>query len=144
LSQSGALITSAAVSNSPLLTQAFAAQPGEEIIPWPDQPPADAGVARGVLQILQRWEDLDWLTPNRKFFNVAHYNRPHIDEQVWSLEITGLVRKPGRFRLSNIRARPRRELIFTFECSGNNGRPSFLTGIGTAPLSRDVARGDAA
>jgi DMSO/TMAO reductase YedYZ molybdopterin-dependent catalytic subunit len=132
LSQSGALITSAAVLNSSLLTQALGAQPGEEIIPWSDQPPADPGVARGVIQNLQRWEDLDWLTPNSKFFNIAHYNRPHIDEQDWSLETTGLVRKPGRFRLNDIRARPRHELSFTLECSGNNGRPSFLTGIGTA------------
>jgi DMSO/TMAO reductase YedYZ molybdopterin-dependent catalytic subunit len=132
LGQSGALITGTALLNTPLLMQAFAAQPGEKIIPWSDQPPADPGVARGVIQNLQRWEDFDWLTPNSKFFNIAHYNRPHIDEQDWSLEITGLVRKPGRFRLSDIRARPRRELIFTIECSGNNGRPSFLTGIGTA------------
>jgi DMSO/TMAO reductase YedYZ molybdopterin-dependent catalytic subunit len=132
LGQSGALVTSAAVLNSPLLTEAFAAQPGEEIIAWSDQPTVDPGVARGVIQNLQRWEDFDWLTPNSKFFNIAHYNRPHIDEQDWSLEITGLVRKPGRFRLSDIRARPRDELTFTLECSGNNGRPSFLTGIGTA------------
>jgi DMSO/TMAO reductase YedYZ molybdopterin-dependent catalytic subunit len=132
LGQTGALVTSAAVLNSSVLAQAFAAQPGEEIIPWSDQPSADPGVARGAIQNLHRWEDLDWLTPNGKFFNVAHYNRPHIDEQDWSLEITGLVRKPGRFRLSDIRARPRRELAFTLECSGNNGRPSFLTGIGTA------------
>jgi DMSO/TMAO reductase YedYZ molybdopterin-dependent catalytic subunit len=132
LGQSGALVTSAAVLNSPLLTQAFAAQPGEEIIPWSDPPAADPGIARGVIQNLQRWEDLDWLTPNSKFFNIAHYNRPHIDEQDWSLEVTGLVKKPGRFRLSDIRARPRQELIFTLECSGNNGRPSFLAGIGTA------------
>jgi DMSO/TMAO reductase YedYZ molybdopterin-dependent catalytic subunit len=132
LGQSGALVASAGVLNSPLLTQAFASQSGEEIIPWSDQPSADPGVARGAIQNLQRWEDLDWLTPKGKFFNIAHYNRPHIDEQDWSLEITGLVRRPGRFRLSDIRARPRRELTFTLECSGNNGRPSFLTGIGTA------------
>ena len=43
LGQTGALVTSAAVLNSPLLTQALAAQPGEEIIPWSDQPPADPG-----------------------------------------------------------------------------------------------------
>jgi DMSO/TMAO reductase YedYZ molybdopterin-dependent catalytic subunit len=130
--QSGALVASAAVLNSPLLTQAFAAQPGEEIIPWSDQPSPDPGVARGVIQNLQRWEDLDWLTPNSRFFNIAHYNRPKIDEQDWSLEITGLVRKPARFRLSDIKARLRHELTFTLACSGNNGRPSFLTGIGTA------------
>jgi DMSO/TMAO reductase YedYZ molybdopterin-dependent catalytic subunit len=149
LGQSGALVTSAAVLNSPLLTQAFASQPGEEIIAWSDQPTVDPGVARGVIQNLQRWEDFDWLTTNSNFFNIAHYNRPHIDEQDCSLEITGLVRKPSRFRLSDIRARPRDELTFrarlvryrqrqmadadcTLECSGNNGRPSFLTGIGTA------------
>jgi hypothetical protein len=70
LGQSGALVTTAAVLNSPLLAQALAVQPGEEIIPWSDQPSADPGVARGVIQNLQRWEDLDWLTPNSKFFNM--------------------------------------------------------------------------
>jgi len=130
--QSGALVASAAVWNNPLLTQAFAAQPGEEIIPWSDQPSLDPEVARGVIQNLQRWEDPDLLTPNSRSFNIAHYNRPKIDEQDWSLEITGLVRKPARFRLSDIKARPRDELTCTLECSGNNGRPSFLTGIGTA------------
>jgi DMSO/TMAO reductase YedYZ molybdopterin-dependent catalytic subunit len=132
LGQSGGLVASAAVLNDALLTQAFAAQPGEEIIPWSDQPTTDPGVARGVIQNLQRWEDLDWLTPNSNFFNIAHYNRPQIDEQDWSPEITGLVRKPRRFRLSDIRARPRRELTITLECSGNNGRTSFISGIGTA------------
>jgi hypothetical protein len=88
LGQSGALVASATVLNSLLPTQVFAAQPGEEIIPWSDQPSADPGVARGVIQNLQRWEDLDWLTLNSRFFNIAHYNRPHIDEQDWSLEIT--------------------------------------------------------
>jgi DMSO/TMAO reductase YedYZ molybdopterin-dependent catalytic subunit len=127
LGQRGSMVASAAVLNSPLVMQAFAAQPGEEIILWSDQPSADPGVVRGAIQNLQHWEDLDWLTPNSRFFNIAHYNRSHIDEQDWSLEITGLVRKPGRFRLSDIRARPRREPTFTFECSGNNGRPSFMT-----------------
>ena len=142
--QSSALAASAAVLNSPLLTQAFAAQPGEEIIPWSDQPTVDPGVARGVIQNLQRWEDLDWLTPNSQFFNIAHYNRPHIDEQDWSLEITGLVRNPGRFRLSDIRARPRHELSFTLECSGNNGRSVVSDRHRHRPVGRDVAGGDAA
>src|SRR6516162_9638869 len=102
LGQSGALITSAAVLNSPLLTQ------------------------------------------NSKFFNIAHYNRPHIDEQDWSLDITGLVRKPGWFRLSDIRARPRQELIFTLECSGNNGRSVVSDRHRHRPVGCDVAGGDAA
>ena len=37
-------------------------------------------VARGQT----RWEDLDtWITPNGKFFSIAHYNRPVIDETAW-------------------------------------------------------------
>ena len=144
LGQSGALITSAAVLNSPLLTQAVFAQPGEEIIPWSDQPTVDPGVARGAIQTFPCWEDLDWLTPNSKFFNIAHYNRPHIDEQDWSLDITGLVRKPGWFRLSDIRARPRQELIFTLECSGNNGRSVVSDRHRHRPVGCDVAGGDAA
>ena len=144
LGQSGAPITSAAVLNSPLLAQAFAAQPGEEIIPWSDQPTVDPGVARGAIQTFPCWEDLDWLTPNSKFFNIAYYNRPHIDEQDWSLDITGLVRKPGWFRLSDIRARPRQELIFTLECSGNNGRSVVSDRHRHRPVGCDVAGGDAA
>ena len=144
LGQSAALVTSAAVLSSPLVMRAFAAQPGEEIIPWSDQRPADPGVARGVIQNLQRWEDLDWLTPTSQFFNIAHYNHPHIDEQDWSLDITGLVRKPGWFRLSDIRARPRQELIFTLECSGNNGRSVVSDRHRHRPVGCDVAGGDAA
>ena len=101
-------------------------------MPWSDQPPPVPDAATGQVQNLQRWEDFGWMTPNPAFFNVAHYNRPHIDEQDWSLEIVGLVKHPGRFRLSEIKARPRRELTFTLECSGNNGFPWFTTGIGTA------------
>jgi DMSO/TMAO reductase YedYZ molybdopterin-dependent catalytic subunit len=133
LAQSGVAAASVAIFDNSLLARAFAARAGEETIPWSDQPPAEPAAASGVVQNLQRWEDLDtWLTPTREFFNVAHYNRPHIDEKDWSLEITGLVRHPGRFTLSEIKARPRRELVFTLECSGNNGFPWFPTGIGTA------------
>ena len=76
-------VTAAAVLSSPLLTQAFAAQAGEEIIPWSDQPPPDPGVARGAIQNLQRWEDRDWRTPNSEFLtkvltsaNPSRWRRP--------------------------------------------------------------------
>ena len=124
----------------------FAGQPNEETIPWSDQPPPVPEAASGLVQNLQRWEDLTWLTPSNKFFNVAHYNRPHIEEKDWSLEITGLVKHPGRLRLGEIKARPRQDLMFTLECSGNNGFPWFQTGIATArwtgtplaPILRDA------
>jgi DMSO/TMAO reductase YedYZ molybdopterin-dependent catalytic subunit len=132
LAQTGAAAVGAALLSDAWPARAFAAGPGEQLVPWSDPAPAEPAAASGVVQNLQHWQDFDSLTPNAKFFNVAHYNRPQIDERDWSLEIAGLVKKPGRFSLSELKKRPRHELIFTLECSGNNGLPWFPTGIGTA------------
>lgn len=106
------------------IARAFPARPGEEVIPWADQPPPVPDAASGVVQNLPKWEDLStWLTPNEQFFSVAHYNRPVIDEKSWALEIGGSVARPLRLALDDIKARPRREVVFTMECSGNHGFP---------------------
>ena len=79
------------------------------------------------------WEDLDsWITPNDKFFSIAHFNRPVIDASTWKLEIDGLVKNPMTLTLADIKARPRQEVTFTIECSGNHGLPFFNGGIGNA------------
>jgi DMSO/TMAO reductase YedYZ molybdopterin-dependent catalytic subunit len=86
-----------------------------------------------VVENLQPWENLaSWLTPNDQFFQIAHYNKPVIDDKAWALEITGLVKQPLRLTLAALKARPRQEVIFTLECSGNHGFPWFISGIGTA------------
>ena len=96
------------------LARAFPTRPGEEVIPWADQPPPPPAASR--VQNLPRWEDLNsWLTPNERFFNVAHYNRPVIDEASWALDIGGSVSRPLRLTLDDIKARPRREVVFTLE-----------------------------
>jgi DMSO/TMAO reductase YedYZ molybdopterin-dependent catalytic subunit len=120
-----------ALVQSPWLAQAFPSRPGEEVIPWLDQPPPNP--APTVIGNLQPWEELldSWLTPNGKFFTVAHYGRPAI-AQNWQLEIAGLVRRPRSFTLGELKSRPRQEIIFTLECSGNHGLPGFSSGIGTA------------
>ena len=117
---------------SPWLAQAFPCRPGEEVVPWADQPPANPAPA--VIGNLHRWEELlaSWLTPNAKFFSVGHYNKPVIDAQAWKLEITGLVKRPMALTLRDLKARPRQEVVFTLECSGNHGLPGFSAGIGTA------------
>jgi DMSO/TMAO reductase YedYZ molybdopterin-dependent catalytic subunit len=110
---------------------AFPRWSGEEVIPWLDQPPANP-MPQVVGNLLQ-WEQLDsWLTPNDKFFTVGHYNKPSLAEKDWTLEVTGLVKRPMTFMLHELKARPRQEVIFTLECSGNHGFPWFLGGIGTA------------
>jgi DMSO/TMAO reductase YedYZ molybdopterin-dependent catalytic subunit len=110
---------------------AFPSRPGEEVVKWLDQLPPNP-----VPEIIKNqlvWEDLDsWVTPNDKFFSIAHFNRPVIDASTWKLEIDGLVKKPTALTLADITSRPRQEVTFTVECSGNTGLPFFNGGIGNA------------
>ncbi len=110
---------------------AFPSRPGEEVLPWLDQPPPSA--APDVVGTQLVWESLDsWKTPNDKFFTVQHYNKPAIDAQGWKLEVGGLVQKPLSLTLADLRARPRQEVNFTLECAGNHGFPWFTGGVGNA------------
>jgi DMSO/TMAO reductase YedYZ molybdopterin-dependent catalytic subunit len=115
------------------LARAFPARPGEEVVPWADQPPPLPDAAARDVQNQQKWEDLNaWLTPNERFFSISHYDRPVIDEKSWSLEIGGSVARPLKLTLDDIKARPRREAVFTLECSGNHGFPFVTCLIGNA------------
>src|SRR6516162_5487745 len=78
-----------------MFAKALAIETGDEVIRWLDQPPPIPAPAAGAVKNLQPWEDLDsWITPNDKFFSVAHYDWPEIDQQSWTLEVTGLVNNP--------------------------------------------------
>lgn len=110
---------------------AFSSMPGEVVVPWLDQPgenPIPDVVANQLV-----WEDLEsWITPNEKFFSIAHYDRPVVDGKTWKLEITGAVERPLALSLDALKKRPRQEVTCTVECSGNHGFPWFTGGIGTA------------
>lgn len=110
---------------------AFPTQFGDEVIPWLDQPPANP--VPDVVGTQLVWEQLDsYLTPTDRFFTVHHYPIPAIAADGWSLTVDGLVTKPLSLSLADLRARPRQEVTFTLECSGNHGFPWFTGGIGTA------------
>jgi len=95
----------------------------------PAVPPAAGERVKG----LTRWEDLDaWITPNDKFFSIAHYDRPAIDEATWRLDLAGMVAKPSTLTLNDLKALPRQEITSTVECSGNNGLPFLPSLIGNA------------
>jgi DMSO/TMAO reductase YedYZ molybdopterin-dependent catalytic subunit len=131
LAQGGAAVAGLTLANFPFFARAFPARPGEVVIPWLDEVPANP--EPGMVLNLLKWEDLDSrITPNDKFFGIMHYEWPSIDEATWKLEIDGLVRRPLTFTLSEIKSRSRREVDFTLECSGNHGFPWFIGGIGTA------------
>jgi DMSO/TMAO reductase YedYZ molybdopterin-dependent catalytic subunit len=104
---------------------------GGEVIPWLDRP-APNPVPQAVPRQLD-WEALDsWLTPRDQFFVVMHYGQPALDARDWRLGISGLVARPQTLTLDDLMARPRREVEFTMECSGNTGLPFFIGGVGNA------------
>ncbi|GLQ54854.1 sulfite oxidase [Devosia nitrariae] len=109
----------------------FPSRPGEEVVPWSDTLPPNP--VPEVIKNQLVWSDLDsWITPNEQFFSIAHFDRPVIDPATWSLDITGLVGRPMTLSLDDIKQRPRQEVVFTVECSGNDGLPFFNGGIGNA------------
>src|SRR5688572_20677238 len=120
-----------AVSYSSRFAWAFPGREGEKVIAWLDQPASNP--VPEVIKTQLVWEELDsWVTPNDKFFSIAHFDRPVIDANAWKLEIDGLVNKPMSLTLADLKARPRQEVVFTVECSGNHGFPFFTGGIGNA------------
>ncbi len=131
LAKGGALLAGAALLHASRMAYAFPSVPGETVIPWLDQPPENPVPQVVANQLV--WEDLDsWITPNEKFFSIAHYDRPVLDGNSWKLDIAGSVERPLTLNLSDLKKRPRQEVVFTVECSGNHGFPWFTGGIGNA------------
>ena len=124
-----------AIAGAALLHGRAFAQPGpnQQVIAWSDQPPPVPPSYENVVKGLTRWEDLDsWITPNDKFFSMARYNRPVIDEKDWRLDVGGMIAKPLAFTLKELKSLPRREVTSTIECSGSNGLPFAPSAIGNA------------
>jgi DMSO/TMAO reductase YedYZ molybdopterin-dependent catalytic subunit len=110
---------------------AFPGKPDDEVIPWLDRP-APNPVPDVIVRQLD-WEALDSrLTPPDQFFVINHYGQPVLNAQDWRLGIGGLVARPQSLTLADLRARTRREVEFTMECSGNTGLPFFIGGVGNA------------
>jgi DMSO/TMAO reductase YedYZ molybdopterin-dependent catalytic subunit len=110
----------------------------EELVPFLNMP-------RTAPRMLD-WETLDsWLTPQDQVFSVSHYDVPQVEPRDYSLEITGLVERPRRLNLDEIRALPRSDQLMTLECSGNGSSKGFIgavynsrwTGTPLAPLLKD-------
>ena len=92
--------------------RSFAQSTSGKVIPWADQPPPIPPPAQDVVHNQTAWESLNsWITPNDKFFSIAHYNRPTIDAAAWRLNLSGLVKPTGTYAGSvEGRAAPRGHL----------------------------------
>jgi DMSO/TMAO reductase YedYZ molybdopterin-dependent catalytic subunit len=113
------------------LAAAGPARPGEEVVPWLDPPPG-APPPEIAGQLLD-WEALDsFITPTDRHFYVQHFGRPAIDPTTWRLVVDGLVQRPLALTLDDLRSRPRQEVVFALECSGNHGFPIFTGAVGNA------------
>jgi DMSO/TMAO reductase YedYZ molybdopterin-dependent catalytic subunit len=104
----------------------FGGPPAEEggvLIPFLDAQPG------GKRQT--RWDELTgWDTKTENLYVVSHYNTPTLNAADHILEISGLVRKPTKLTLGDIKARKRKTITATLECGGNGLGPSFMGAIG--------------
>ena len=96
-------------------------------MPFLDPPPPPPVPTANLLD----WQRLDsWITPSEAFFALDHYGVPALDVAAWRLRIGGRVAHPRDYTLDDLRALPKKELVFTLECSGNSGFDWFHGGIG--------------
>ena len=130
LIQTGGTLVAVAFFQSPLFAWA---RPGETTIPFVDQPTAPPAPLAGLNQLDWEAQSLDsWITPAEKFFRVGHYGVPEVDAAKWKLQIAGHVARPTSYDLAALKAFPKKEVVFTLECSGNHGFPFLPGAIGNA------------
>jgi DMSO/TMAO reductase YedYZ molybdopterin-dependent catalytic subunit len=129
----GAMVAGLAFLRLDRLVAAVPLEQGEVVVAWLDQPANVPAPAQAIIGQQLQWEELDsWITPTNKFFTVKHFGQPTFDLQRWRLDVTGLVKQPLSLTIDQLKARPRQEVTFTLECSGNTGLPFFWGGIGNA------------
>lgn len=141
LRRGGAVAAGAAFFPAELAARLARVGPQEAVVPWTNAPPA--GGRANTLD----WQALtSWVTPTEDLFRVGHYGTPEIDASSWALEIGGLVERPLRLTLDQIRGRPSQDVTCVIECAGNRGFATFMgavhnatwTGTPLAPLLREV------
>lgn len=101
--------------------------PQEAVVPWTNAPAAGGGANTLDWQALT-----SWVTPTEDLFSVGHYGTPEVDTASWALDVGGLVDRPLRLTLDDIRARPRHDVTCLIECAGNRGFATFMGAVHNA------------
>ncbi|MBM3739507.1 MAG: sulfite oxidase [Acidobacteria bacterium] len=120
-----------------MLARYASAEEAGQVIPFAGGRPFDPK------KPLMQWDELtSWLTPEKQLFWVAHYGIPKPTGGEWRLGISGMVANPKDLTLDSLKARPRRELTATLECSGNGPAGGLIgnvtwTGTPLASLLKD-------
>src|ERR1041385_8128465 len=99
------------------------AEEGGVLIPFLDPQP---NVRRQT-----RWAELtNWHTKSDDLYVVTHYKVPTLKAEDHVLEISGLVRKPKKLTLADLKTRKRKTVTATLECGGNGLGVAFMGAIG--------------
>ena len=69
-------------------------------------------------------------TPPDKFFTTQHYGHPTVDPTTFKLKMSGLVNTPKDLSLEDLKRLGSTDFVAGFECSGNRGPLSGLSGNG--------------
>jgi DMSO/TMAO reductase YedYZ molybdopterin-dependent catalytic subunit len=81
------------------------------------------------------------ITPLGLHYLLIHFDIPLVDEFTWELAVGGRVRRPLRFSLDQLKARPSTTFAVTLECAGNGrallsprpmSQPWLAEAVGTA------------
>ena len=90
------------------------------------------------------------ITPTGMHYLLTHFDIPYVDVAEWRLHVGGLVSRPLRLSLDQLRQRPAVTLPVTLECAGNGrallrprpiSQPWLLEAIGTAAWTGTPLRG---
>ena len=118
---------SIALAKLPITAFGATSEPADELIPFLEPQPIDPRKA-GV-----HWDTLkEWITPADQFFAVNHYGMPEKLGEDYALEVHGLVEKPHRFTMDELKKLPKKTITATLECSGNGAGKTFIGAIGNA------------
>jgi DMSO/TMAO reductase YedYZ molybdopterin-dependent catalytic subunit len=94
------------------------------------------------------------IVPKERFFAIQHFGSPEIDASTYRLKVSGMVKQPKQFSLTDLRGMRSTELTAGYECSGNSARSmqglssngrwtgvrlsSVLKQLGVQPQAREV------
>ncbi|HVS00305.1 MAG TPA: molybdopterin-dependent oxidoreductase [Thermoanaerobaculia bacterium] len=78
-----------------------------------------------------------FITPNELFFVRNHGAVPQVDPATWRLAVGGMVKRPLRFSLEELRRLPKVTVTATLQCAGN--RRAELTEV--APIPNELGWG---
>ncbi len=149
----GAVLAGAATLGAPEWALGSLAQEGT-LVPFADMPDEFVTNPSPIVRFVDIRNINEFFTPADEFFTIQHYGQPEVDASSHQVEISGLVARPQKISMADIRRRPRIELACAYECSGNSGRrfhglvsnglwggtslKALLQDIGVEPGGREV------